>query len=134
MTKRVELFRILLGPEKSTQTESFESAIKLIQSNGVLDTDPDVEFVFEYMTIAVIVKLGWTSQDCLLWFQGARYVIINGHPLQNDFGPDWDHLDYLEKLRSLFEEKGSQYVFPPANAIRGAFSQNKWEIYEALHQ
>ena len=128
--KRIEIFRILLGPEKSTQTPAIEAAIGILRGRGLLNNE-HVEYVFEFLTLQEIVKRRMSAQEYLHWCSNATYLAFGGHPLQNDFGPLWDHEEFLKALRELSALKGKK-AFPPAKAIRAAFTQDKWEIYLAL--
>ena len=53
--------------------------------------------------------------------------------MQNDFGPLWDHIKFAEDLREVARAKGRK-VFPPAEAMHAAFTQDKREIYETLKE
>ena len=60
-------------------------------------------------------------------------MLFAGHPLQNDFGPLWNHTQFMNDLREICRAKGKR-AFPPAEAMHAAFSQDKWEIYETLKE
>ena len=124
----MKIFRILIGPNLSTQTHHVEAAISFAEfSYGN-------RIKFETITLQqCIVDINWTHLQLNQWLDAANYVVISGHPLQNDFGPYWDHLAFLEQLREVFKQKGRN-AFPPHSALRAACTQDKWEIFEALHQ
>jgi hypothetical protein len=128
--KVVEVFRVILGPENSLQTPIVVSKIKDMQAKKLFG---DRNIVFEYFTIKEVITLHLTEAEFLLWCKEAKYLLFCGHPLQNDFGPLWDHVTFSSNLREIARTKGPR-VFPPAEAMHGAFLQDKREIYEALKE
>lgn len=124
----MNIFRILIGSNLSTQTKHVEEAIKYAEAKY------GDEIQFESLSIQkILVDLNWTHNQLIQWFDEATYVIISSHPLQNDFGPYWDYSAFLDQLREVFKKKG-RHAFPPHTALRAACTQDKWEIYQALHQ
>jgi hypothetical protein len=86
---------------------------------------------FEYLSLQEIISLHWSLGTLFNWCRGAKYLRFAGHPLQNDFGPFWDHDQFVADLRELCKDYGKR-AFPPHQAVGAAFTQDKWEIYEAL--
>ena len=123
-----ELFRIVLGPNNSLQTPLLVDELKNMATNGLFGSR---KIKFEVITIQKIVSLHMPASEFLAWCRNATYLLFAGHPLQNDYGPLWDHDRFCSDLRDLCASKGKR-AFPPAQAVGGAFTQNKWEIYEAL--
>jgi hypothetical protein len=130
MSDSIELFHIVLGPGDSTQTPFLRHLFSEMQRKGKFGTR-NLEFVF--ITIQEVISLKLTASEFLAWCRKAKYLLWAGHPLQNDFGPLWNHSQFMNDLRNICREKGKR-VFPPAEAMHAAFSQDKQEIYETLEE
>lgn len=128
--EEVELFRIVLGPEQSLQSAFVTTAIQNVLTKTHLGGRT---IKTEYFTIAQVISLKLTEAEFLSWCRQAKYLLFCSHPLQNDFGPKWDHIKFGEGLREMAREKGRK-VFPPAEAMHAAFMQDKNEVYDTLKE
>ena len=128
--QEVELFRVILGPRNSLQTPIVVDKIKEMQIERKFGNR---NINFEYFTMQEVITLRLTESQFLLWCSEAKYLLFCGHPLQNDFGPLWDHIKFANDLREVAGRKGNK-VFPPAEAMHAAFTQDKREIYEAMQE
>ena len=125
-----EIFHIVLGPEQSLQSSFVQNATENILRKNYLGGR---KIIPEYFTIAQVVDLHLTEAEFLSWCRKAKYLLFCSHPLQNDFGPKWNHIKFCEGLREIAREKGRR-VFPPAEAMHAAFTQDKREIYDTMKE
>ena len=108
----------------SAQTRPFNDALIDLKASKVIGKND----IIHQKTIQEMFSLGWNDYDIINWCNEADILIVNCHPLQDDNGPDFDYIDFFKKFRSMLTNHKN--AFP--TVINGAFSQDKFEYYEAL--
>ena len=120
-----KVIRVFIQGQSSTQRNAYNTArdnIKLKYSN-------DYEIIFEERNITQVVNLGLTEDEQVIWLTEKDGCVLNAHPFQGDYPPNWDYGYFLRRLRQVAIESGIP-IFPKAREVENdpTFSQVQFLI------
>jgi len=106
----------------SEQSQSYNDAENVFQAHSKL------RYTFNRKRVREIVNDDWTMDEFFDWLSAGNATIINCHPLQGEFPPDWDYFEFIQRLEEQCKDK---VVFPPLkHGVDCVFTQDKFAYLE----